>query len=70
MSLIKRTERSSSLREMAELQFFLEVCLRDARDIENRVKRMFGIEHPFANYKKFLKGLREGYIKSRDEFNA
>ena len=44
--------------------------MRDAREIESRVKRMFGAEHPFANYKKFLKGLREGYIKSRDEFNA
>jgi hypothetical protein len=44
--------------------------MRDAREIESRVKRMFGMEHPFANYKKFLKGLREGYIKSRDEFNA
>lgn len=44
--------------------------MRDAREIESRVKRMFGSEHPFANYKKFLKGLREGYIKSRDEFNA
>ena len=31
---------------------------------------MFVTEHPFANYKKFLKGLREEYIKSRDEFNA
>lgn len=44
--------------------------MRNAREIENRVKRMFGSEHPYANYKKFLKGLREGYIKSRDEFNA
>lgn len=70
MSLIKRTERSSSLREMVELQFFLEVCLRDARDIENRVMRIFGSDHPFANYKKFLKGLREGYIKSFEEFDA
>ena len=44
--------------------------MRDAREIESRVKRMFGMEHPYANYRKFLKGLREGYIKSRDEFNA
>ena len=43
--------------------------MRDAREIENRVKRMFGSEHPYANYKKFLKGLRESYIKSFDEFN-
>jgi hypothetical protein len=44
--------------------------MRDAREIESRVKRMFGSEHPFANYKKFLKGLREGYIKSFEEFDA
>ena len=44
--------------------------MRDAREIENRVKRIFGANHPFANYKKFLKGLSEEYIKSRDEFNA
>ena len=44
--------------------------MKDARDIETRVKRMFGSEHPYANYKKFVKGLREGYIKSFDEFNA
>jgi hypothetical protein len=44
--------------------------MREARDIENRVKRMFGSEHPFANYKKFLKGVRESYIKTFDEFNA
>lgn len=44
--------------------------MRDARDIEIRIKRMFGPSHPYANYKKFLKGMNEGYIKSRDEFNA
>ena len=44
--------------------------MKDAREIEIRVKRMFGSEHPFANYKKFLKGLREGYIKSFEEFDA
>ena len=45
--------------------------MRDAREIENRVKRIFGANHPFANYKKFLRGISEGYIKSRDElFNA
>ena len=44
--------------------------MREARDIEIRIKRMFGSNHPFANYKKFLKGISEGYIKSRDEFNA
>ena len=43
--------------------------MRDAKQIENRVLRMFGSEHPFANYRKFLKGLREGYIKTFDEFN-
>lgn len=43
--------------------------MRDARDIENRVKRMFGTDHPFANYRKFLKGVRESYIKTFDEFN-
>ena len=43
--------------------------MKDARDIEIRVKRMFGIEHPFANYRKFLKGVRENYIKTFDEFN-
>lgn len=43
--------------------------MKDAREIENRVKRMFGSEHPYANYKKFLRGLRESYIKSFDEFN-
>ena len=37
---------------------------------QQTVKRIFGANHPFANYKKFLKGLSEGYIKSRDEFNA
>jgi hypothetical protein len=31
---------------------------------------MFGTDHPFANYRKFLRGASEGYIKSRDEFNA
>ena len=44
--------------------------MRDAREIENRVMRMFGTDHPFANYRKFLRGASEGYIKSRDEFNA
>ena len=44
--------------------------MREARDIEIRIKRMFGPSHPYANYKKFLKGVSEGYIKSRDEFNA
>jgi hypothetical protein len=44
--------------------------MREARDIEIRIKRMFGPSHPYANYKKFLKGMSEGYIKSRDEFNA
>ena len=43
--------------------------MKDARDIEIRVKRMFGIEHPFANYRKFLKGVRENYIKTFDEYN-
>ena len=44
--------------------------MRDAREIENRVMRMFGTDHPYANYRKFLKGLSEGYIKSFGEFNA
>jgi hypothetical protein len=44
--------------------------MRDAKQIENRVMRIFGPSHPYANYKKFLKGISEGYIKSRDEFNA
>ena len=44
--------------------------MRDAREIESRVKRMFGMDHPFASYRKFLKGLREGYIKSFEEFDA
>lgn len=44
--------------------------MRDAKEIENRIMRMFGIDHPFANYRKFLRGSNEGYIKSRDEFNA
>ena len=44
--------------------------MRDAKEIENRVKRMFGTDHSFANYRKFLRGASEGYIKSRDEFNA
>ncbi|MBO7210003.1 MAG: hypothetical protein J6V44_03200 [Methanobrevibacter sp.] len=43
--------------------------MKDAREIEIRVKRMFGIDHPFANYRKFLKGVRENYIKTFDEFN-
>ena len=42
--------------------------MKDARDIEIRVKRMFGSSHPYANYKKFLKGVRESYIKTFDEF--
>ena len=44
--------------------------MREASDIEYRVKRMFGSEHSFANYKKFLKGVRESYIKTFDEFNG
>lgn len=44
--------------------------MRDAKQIENRVMRMFGSSHPYANYKKFMRGLREGYIKTFDEFNA
>ena len=44
--------------------------MRDAKAIENRVMRMFGTDHPFANYGKFLRGMSEGYIKSFDEFNA
>ena len=44
--------------------------MRDAKQIENRVLRMFGSEHPFANYRKFLKGITEVYIKTFDEFNA
>lgn len=44
--------------------------MRDAKQIENRVMRMFGSDHPYANYKKFLRGLREGYIKKFEEFNA
>ena len=44
--------------------------MRDAKQIENRVMRMFGSTHPYANYRKFLKGLREGYIKTFEEFNA
>ena len=42
--------------------------MREARDIEMRVKRKFGPSHPYANYKKFLKGVRESYIKTFDEF--
>ena len=44
--------------------------MRDSKQIETRVKRLFGKEHPFANYRKFLQGLREGYIKSFYEFNV
>ena len=44
--------------------------MRDAREIENRVKRMFGTKHPYADYRLFLKGMGSGYIKTRDEFNA
>lgn len=44
--------------------------MRDAKEIENRVMRMFGSDHPFANYRKFLKGVRESYIKTFDEFNV
>ncbi len=44
--------------------------MRDAKEIENRVMRMFGTDHPFANYRVFLKEMGSGYIKSRDEFNA
>lgn len=44
--------------------------MRDAKQIENRVMRMFGSDHPYANYKKFMRGLSEGYIKTFDEFNA
>ena len=44
--------------------------MRDAREIENRVKRMFGTYHPYADYRLFLKGMGSGYIKTRDEFNA
>ena len=44
--------------------------MRDAKEIENRVMRMFGTEHPYADYRVFLKGMGAGYIKSRDEFNA
>lgn len=43
--------------------------MREARDIEIRINRMFGSDHPFANYRKFLKGLSECYIKTFDEFN-
>jgi hypothetical protein len=41
----------------------------NAKQIENRVMRMFGSSHPFANYRKFLNGVREGYIKTFDDFN-
>ena len=44
--------------------------MRDAKEIENRVMRMFGTDHPFANYRKFLKGGERGVYKSFDEFNA
>ena len=44
--------------------------MRDSKQIETRVKRLFGKEHPFANYRKFLQGLRECYIKSFYEFNV
>lgn len=43
--------------------------MRNAKQIENRVMRMFGSSHPFANYRKFLNGVREGYIKTFDDFN-
>lgn len=44
--------------------------MRDAKQIENRVIRMFGTDHPYADYRMFLKGMGSGYIKTRDEFNA
>ena len=44
--------------------------MRDAKEIENRVMRMIGTDHPYADYRLFLKGMGSGYIKSRDEFNA
>lgn len=42
---------------------------RDAHIIADRVVRMFGREHQYANYRKFLKGINESYIiKKFDEF--
>lgn len=41
---------------------------RDAHIIAERVMRMFGRDHKYTNYRLFLKGVFEAYIKKFDEF--
>lgn len=50
-------------------QFLHVYDQRDANIIADRVVRMFGRSHEYANYRKFLKGVNESYIiKTFDEF--
>lgn len=50
-------------------QFLHVYDQRDAHIIADRVIRMFGRSHIYANYRKFLKGVNESYIiKNFDEF--
>ena len=43
---------------------------RDAHIIAERVKRMFGVSHPYADYKKFMRGFRtsESQVKKFEDF--
>lgn len=55
--------------KLQDKQFLHVYDQRDAHIIADRVVRMFGREHQYANYRKFLKGVNESYIvKKFDEF--
>lgn len=50
---------------MKDLHFYDR---RDANIIAERVKRMFGPKHEYANYRKFMKGLHESIVKNFNDF--
>lgn len=54
--------------KLLKKQFLQVYDQRDAHIIADRVVRMFGRDHEYADYKRFLKGVKESYIKSFDEF--
>lgn len=50
-------------------KYFLHVYdNRDAHIIADRVVRMFGRSHKYSNYRLFLMGIHESYIRNFDDF--
>lgn len=55
--------------KLLKKQFLHVYDQRDAHIIADRVVRMFGKSHVYANYRKFIKGVNESYIiKTFDEY--